>query len=255
MATARSNALLGLLDSESEDDLGVRVGAKKTGGSMAPTKKGRPAAANKVTKPAQKGRRQSSGRVVKATEPTGSRKALADKTNEQNELPAKRGRKPAEVDENLVKPKATRGRPRIIKAEIQVAEREELDSPEPVKPAAKRGRKPAATKIAAAKLAEASDTNDETEIPETQQPAEAMDVDETDDCEMEESRLAEPASAQKPAESNQGGSALHRRLNEQNIKYESLELKYRNLREVGIKEADRKFDELRKANDEQSKCW
>ncbi|MCJ1308239.1 hypothetical protein MMC25_001892 [Agyrium rufum] len=52
-----------------------------------------------------------------------------------------------------------------------------------------------------------------------------------------------------------GGSdpVLRRKLGDMTRKYESLDLKYRNLREVGIKEAETNFEKLRKASEERSK--
>jgi len=262
MAASRSRALLGLVDSESEDDLGVRVATKTTTANKMPgARRGRPAAASKVTKPAPKGRRRSSDRIAAAVEQVGGRKALADKTNEQPTRAATKDRKPDATAEEAAKPK--RGRPRVVKV-VQEENREVLDSAGPVKIPAKRGRKPAAAKV----VDDLPDSHEETEIPETQQAPEPMDIDDSDDIQQEEPgpiRRLEPTGAQisrglasaagmaGAAGSDHGESALRRRLSELAKKYEALEASYHNLREIGIEEAERNFDKLRKQGDEKTK--
>lgn len=48
--------------------------------------------------------------------------------------------------------------------------------------------------------------------------------------------------------------ATRRRLGELTKKLENLDLKYRNLREVGVKEAEANFERLKKQSEERSKC-
>jgi len=263
MAASRSRALLGLVDSESEDDLGVRVATKTTTASKMPgARRGRPAAASKVTKPAPKGRRRSSDRIAAAVEQVGGRKALADKTNEQPTRAATKDRKPDATAEEAAKPK--RGRPRVVKVVQEEENREVPDSAGPVKIPAKRGRKPAAAKV----VDDLPDSHEETEIPETQQAPEPMDIDDSDDIQQEEPgpiRRLEPTGAQisrglasaagmaGAAGSDHGESALRRRLSELAKKYEALEASYHNLREIGVEEAERNFDKLRKQGDEKTK--
>lgn len=58
-----------------------------------------------------------------------------------------------------------------------------------------------------------------------------------------------PSAVDSAAESE---STLRRRLGEATLKCESLEAKYRDLREIGVKEAERNFDRLRKQGEERA---
>ncbi|KAK3318673.1 chromosome segregation protein Csm1/Pcs1-domain-containing protein [Apodospora peruviana] len=179
-------------------------------------------------------------------------------------------------------PKATtRGRPKKTAAAGEA-------KPEPPVRAAQRGRKAMTKKHEAVEEAE---EEDETEIPETQQPqdleeasrvelSEPEDDDDNDDnrgVEQEEPPIvprgsrrnasAAPQALPSPTKrrpiygssaspSKDGGGdgpALRRRLGEMTQKYEALELRYRDLREIAVREAESNFDKLRKQGEEKSK--
>ncbi len=255
-------------------------------GSAMPPKKGkvgRPTA-NRVTKPAPAttttvSRRGASSRAAAAVEEaTAGRTTAAGKkaANATAGPSAKgpgrgRGRKPAAAAENqdedtvmteatetvvetppAAKAKGARGRPRKVVVEAE---------PEP--PAARRGRKPAGKKTS---------VEDVSEIPETQQPdATQSDVDEGEDDlaslpvvqSPERARTGRgsaqvPSSISKrpllhPSSPDKGDPALRRRLGEMTQKYESLEQKHRDLKEVAVREAERNFDKLKKQTEEKSK--
>lgn len=107
------------------------------------------------------------------------------------------------------------------------------------------GRKPAAAKV---------------EIPATELPK-GMDIDEEEHDELEQlpprpssgssnapGRGAVPSSvrSQRVVDVDMGDPSLRRRLSELTEKYETLEGKYRQLQEVGTKEAERNFDRFKK---------
>ena len=232
--------------------------------AMPPKKRGRPAGSvNKVTKPAQKSAsRRTSGRLAAAAadEIQESPQALSDRSNQQNARGRRKTAKDTTPDAED-KPKPTRGRPRTTKAAAKPADVEHEDEdtiaddapsqPPPPKVRGRPGRNPAAAK---------------TEIPETQLPTE-MDVDEEEPDELDElpSRPSSgssnapvrgtafsPVKSQRPADMDMSDSTLRRRLGELTKKHEALEAKYRQLQEVGTKEAERNFDRFKKQADERA---
>lgn len=263
-----------LADSDSDDGFTTRAAIySSTTDEMPAVKKprGRPAA-NRVTKPATaKSTRQVSGRVAAAAE----REALAEKA-EVVPPKATRGSKatakkatPEEDEEDVLatppqsdEPKKTkgRGRPKAGAKEIPDSVQRK-----PAVTAAKRGRKPLAAVDEAA--------GERSEIPETQPYQQAMDIDEDDEMQDQVEDLPTytrtvPASAQRvqyytapfsaskrPTSSSDHDSdpSLRRRLGEMTKKYESLELKYRDLREVAVREAESNFDKLKKQSEEKTK--
>ncbi|KAK4134154.1 hypothetical protein BT67DRAFT_456140 [Trichocladium antarcticum] len=276
-AKARSH-LLRLVDSDSEDGFGgiaavARLKSKPTTAqksTMPPAKKAKAGrqAANRVTKPAPKttaSKSRTSGRILAAADE--STAATDESSIALSVAPAKgpgrgRGRKRAAEKEEEdapmveepatppVKPKAARGRPKKVV----------IDAAEPQPAGARRGRKPAAKK------AKPDATVEEvSEIPETQQP-DLTQTDSDDDDQDDLERSVEdgrdhgpiPSSVSKrpphTLSSDGGDPALRRRLGEMNQKYESLELKYRDLREVAVRESERNFDKLKKQSDEKSKA-
>jgi hypothetical protein len=115
---------------------------------------------------------------------------------------------------------------------------------------------------------------DEREIPETQQLV-AMEVDDS----TENGCIVSPGPNEVPFESaipdrhpampaptaprrtspispEKGDPALRRRLGDVTKKYESLELRYRDLRDVAIRDAEQNFDRLKKTTDQRAngKC-
>jgi hypothetical protein len=227
-------------------------------------KAGRPAA-NKVTKPAPKAS-TSTARANKRIAAAVEEEVAAG--IETVKAPGRgRGRKRAaaaeeveEVEDTVMteetppatKQKGARGRPKKV-----VIEAEEPPA------GARRGRK------AAGKKAEPEE--EVSEIPETQPPEEAPSDsdDEHDDlADLPVSRTPErakpgrggvsaPSSVSKrPLHSlspEKGDPALRRRLGEMTQKYENLEHKYRDLKEVAVREAERNFDKLKKQSEDKSK--
>lgn len=259
-------ALLDLVESDSEDGLTTRVAKMPA----AKKPRGRPAA-NKVTKPAPKSTRRVSGRLAEAVDTEAGRAALAEKSTNQQPAVAKRGRKPAAKDvvipddgglatppnDNQSKAKG-RGRPKAVKPEpVQ-------EVPDSVQqraaPAAKRGRKPAKELV--------EEEMEDTEIQETQEP-DVMDLDLEDSEQVEDlpafpravtasvqrtSYQAPPSAIRRPlsASDNDSDPSVRRRLGDMTKKYETLEAKYRDLRDIAVREAERNFDRLKKQGDERA---
>ena len=48
--------------------------------------------------------------------------------------------------------------------------------------------------------------------------------------------------------------SVRRRLGDLTKKYEALESRYQDLREIGVKEAERNYDNLKKQGEEKTKC-
>ncbi|KAL2153367.1 hypothetical protein VTH82DRAFT_4522 [Thermothelomyces myriococcoides] len=230
-------------------------------------------AANKVTKPVSKnspsGSRVKSERIAAAAD-----EAAKGATGKG---PGRRGRKAAAATEGSeqgdqddtvmtdapgatessppTKPKGTRGRPKKAVAEA-----------EPQTTGARRGKKPTAKAVEPDTTAE-----EESEIPETQQrttPHSDSDTERDDSAEMPVSQtperpksgsgsVAPPGSAlKKPLNSlspEKGDPALRRKLGEMTQKYEALERKYNDLKEIAVREAERNFDKLRKQSEEKTK--
>lgn len=230
-ATGRLAALVG---SDSEPDLDDLIDSERrtvpdSTRAMAATKKprGRPPAANKVTKPAPKtAARRSSGRVATAREP--SRKALLDKSNTNaTRIASKTSKDDDDVDvfdqpEESTRAKAGRGRPKAadtVKGNAHTTH-------------TKRGQ--------------------QEEIPETQLP-DSMDIDEDEEppADMTEVSVMPDAGARDhELEDDTNDVSIRRRLGSLTKKFESLENRHRDLREVGVKEADRNFDRLRRQTEE-----
>ncbi|KAI3332659.1 chromosome segregation protein Csm1/Pcs1-domain-containing protein [Ustulina deusta] len=229
--------------------------------------------------PAKKARAAATGRVTKSTRAARApaRNVLTDKTgNAQDSSAQSKGTKrpasesidaPADQDTED-KPRTGRSRARAHKAR-KIAEPEDEDElsvmqiettpPQPVR----RGRKP---KINVE--AEIPETQPEMEIPETQQ-VEMADTKTVEDEQVEELppyHRQGMSSAQRPqsrvlfsasrrpvsaSDSELNDPTLRRRIGELTRKHEALETKYRDLREIGVQEAERNFDRLRKQADKQ----
>jgi len=263
----------------------IAKGASKqrAGNAMAPaakTARGRQPA-NKVTKPAQPKKastRRNNGQLAAAIEEAAeeeSRTALVEKSSNAQPKAAPRGRKkaaaaPAEEEEEddvvmedapeepATKPRVARGRPKKVIAADEPKEAAKPTRRAPV------GRK-AATKVELV----VPEEEDMTEIPETQPPgAYPGDSEEGggDDDQLEDLPASDPVEktrqipsspSKRPlySSSSEGGSdpALRRRLGDMTQKYESLERKYLDLKEVAVREAERNFDRLKKQTDERAK--
>ncbi|KAJ2987393.1 hypothetical protein NUW58_g3136 [Xylaria curta] len=227
--------------------------------------------------PTKKTRAAATSRATKATRAKPRGNVLAERAENAQETSAQtRGiKRPASGDANAQedqnaennKPKTGRGRPRAPKAQ-KIAEPESEDelsemhletvALEP----AKRGRKPRA--------------NVETEIPETQQP-EIENLEAAGDSlrpywrfdeiykegeQPDEQRQffeEETSTAYKPrfihgtaSDPESNDLALRRRVEELTRKHETLEKNYRDLQEIGIHEAERNFDRLKKQSEERA---
>ncbi|CAK7198268.1 hypothetical protein SEUCBS139899_000927 [Sporothrix eucalyptigena] len=333
MARTRAPSnLLSLVESDSEDDLGVPKSKTTTAATtatkrasirdMPPAKRGRPSAAStagaatsKVTKPAQK-KADTSAATRRATERKGaaaaaaaleadtstttatakstsrSQRVLADKTNEMTIEPAEEvapakprgrpGRKAAapvaadpvesETEEAPAVPKKRgRGRPKAANTTTN-----ENEDPQASKPA-KRGRRSAASSVEEDTTIDVDGGNDD-EADVSPQESEATEADFTDtmDIEPTETKSVDigntfrsplrrgrpnppvPTSAVRGRGSSLTTSAsddasVRRRLGELTKKYDTLEAQYRNLKEIGVKEAERNFDRLKKQGEDRAK--
>ncbi|KAI0478767.1 chromosome segregation protein Csm1/Pcs1-domain-containing protein [Xylariaceae sp. FL0804] len=276
MSKARFGALLGLVESD-DDELDILIGsapaAGKASGTMPPGRKPRSAAANPSNKATAAGAKAS------------SRKALAEKAGNVQEKAAQgRGKKrladedlDLEVQDGGGKPKGGRGRPRAAK--VQKSSEQDHDTAghpagATAQPTTKRGRKPK-TKVA-------SPPGDD-EIPETQ-PAE-IEIPESQPVQLIDSSLMDEEDEQvgdlpvhnivgwssiqraqphhsyglgrrlpsvAASDSELHDPSMRRRVGDLTRKYETLEHKYRDLREIGVMEAERNYDRLKKQSEERA---
>ncbi|KAK2011238.1 chromosome segregation protein [Colletotrichum eremochloae] len=262
---ARSSKLLALVDSDSDElsGLGAKISSDSTKDHEMPLAKktrGRPPAAHKVTKPSQKATKTRMNHKLAAAISKAEEEGMVDISAKDEGKTSKRGRKAAAKDEeetemaekdggmtSSVKP--SRGRPKATVAAVSKADdsNEVPDSAaKRTAPPAKRGRRPVTTPT----------QNEESEIPETQ-AQDNMDIETELDDHFED--LPVP---RQPAchTSRVGGSSdvetsevqLRRKLGEMTRKYNHLEAKYRDLRDIGVKAAERNFDNLKKETEERA---
>lgn len=279
MPRVKQSTLLDLADSDSDSGFKSHSEAPKPADGMPAAKRGRGrAAADKVTKPEPKTKtRRVGAKAAAALAEEAERQALAEKAANPP-VKATRGRKAKKAAEDEddgeddvlatpphsdepTKTKGGRGRPKkdaIVPDSVQ-------KKAEPS--AVKRGRKPAAQKAAQQATAE---------IPETQAD-DGMDIDAAEEQDQVEdlpnfSRFSAPPSAQRlssyhiplSASKRSASSSLiesdpstRRHLGDLTKKYEALELRYRELRNVAVVEAEKNFDQLKKQSDEktQGMCY
>jgi len=247
--------LANLVDSDLEEDtteLSV-IAKPATTKTMPAAKKGRgraAASANKVTKST---RRRSSGRIAATVAAKAEViEVLTDKTNQQAVRPARKGDKAGGDGEDVgmleevvsEKPKPSRGRP---------PKSAQGHPPNP------KGRK-AQQKAVPQAEADISETKD----------SEAMDLDDDDEAHDQLEDLpakgsslsvssqalpAVPSSARSQrhvVDPDMSDSSVRRRLGELTKKYDVLEGRYRQLQEVGTREAEKNFDRLKKQTDERA---
>lgn len=296
--TTSRQTLLGLVDSDSDDDLGASFASVEHHGSSAlkkrpaktmPPKKaaGRPAVSKVTKKPAKKTTtRRANDRLAVAVE-AAIEAPDVPATSKPGAGPAKRGRKAAvKLDEVAVpvsppssgaaKGKGARGRPKAQATAGSGAKEQETSEEVPKATAAapaRRGRKPAA-KI------QPTVVEDTLEISETQEPQDAMEVDDDTGVEQEVVTAMDDLTAISPIASPPGralplsmsspakvrnrpaagaidfdesDSSLRRRLGDLTKKHDALETKYRDLREIGVKEAERTFDRYKKQSEDRAK--
>lgn len=276
----KQSTLLDLADSDSGSDSGfsARISVPKAIEKMAPAKRprGRPAA-NRVTKTEQKATTRRPGpKKAAAVEQELERKALADKPANQKPKAAKerKAKKIAEEEEEeedddvLATPpgsdepavaKGARGRPR--KETVVPDSARKLDERVATK---KAGRK-------AAKAEQLAPQQDgPSEVSETQVD-DLMDIDAEEHDQVEDlpvfSRFSAPPSAQRvnsyhippsvskrptSSSSRESDPDVRRRLGEMTRKYEALEFKYRDLRNVAVTEAEKTFDRLKQTSEDRA---
>ncbi|KAB5577783.1 chromosome segregation protein Csm1/Pcs1-domain-containing protein [Coniochaeta sp. 2T2.1] len=176
-----------------------------------------------------------------------------------------------------VKTKGGRGRPKknVAAAEEEIADSQSAPAPAPAP--AKRGRKPAAAARAEVEIPETQQADPE---PEPYPDAEAMDLDLTldpllDSVSSTPARVAAPApmpasaarkaapysATRRPAlpptttsfsSSDNDSVSLRRRIGELTKANASLESRYRDLRDIVVRDAEVNFDRLRKQSDEKA---
>lgn len=281
------STLSGLVGSDSEDSHFVE--AMPTPDSAAENKAakkgtGRPKALPaKVTK-AKTTARRTSGRLVKpakkeAAPKKGKRAPLADKTNhrdasdteevddfEQDEDAVMGG---ADFEEPAPVAKQKKGRPAKPKAAPKGKPAKEIS----VTNYSIGNETPAAPKLESRAPAKKGRPAKRDVVEKVIQETQVQEVDPADDGdeEVEETvtktaKIARQISHSRPRQPSQqrhrAGSAsdterndpaLRRRLGDMTKKYENLQLKYQDLREIGIKEAERNFDKIKKQSDDKIK--
>jgi hypothetical protein len=252
--------------------------------------RGRPKAAPaKVTKAKASARRTSGRLTAKAkSNPVATAKsmrpALADKTNQQygsetEEVEDFDLNEDAvmDVDDSIVavkkiKAKATKkatatGKGKAAKEISRTNDTMGADTPEAAKlqPRATKKRGPTKKEVPA-------DPSPEKVVQETQVAPMEIDADTEEEeiveytitktahnaaCARSNSRHRQPSVQRRRAgsasDTERNDPALRRKLGEVTKKYENLHLKYQDLREIGLKEAERNFERLKKQSEERTK--
>lgn len=242
-----AGSLAGLVGSDSEPDFDnletVDAAAQKS--TTTRRTRGRPpGASNKVTKPAAKAACRISGRA-KAAISASARQVLGDKSNTNTSRAPSRVRKGARCPvSNIASQDADTNDTRSAKASLG---RPKMS-----------GNSKSANGIGpemGVAITERAGRSASEEIPETQQP-EPMQLDEGED-EDEPVVLDEPSSLNTELEARDAlpphdmdDVSIRRRLGELTKKYENLEMRHRDLREVGVKAAERNFERLKKQAEE-----
>lgn len=255
---------------------------------MAPAKKGRgrpkaaPTKITKVPKAKVSARRTSDRMTPNKRAPTaaakGKRQVLGDKTNQQNDSDTE------EVDDfEPVEDVYMEGDEQGYKASVAAVGKTRKTKKAPVKQtasapkeilntvAAKELRqKSRTTKKALVRVEVPEEASPEKYVPETQ--VAAMEVDQPNEREEVEEVVAEkssksaqsrsvhrqPQPVQRPragstSDTERGDPNLRRKLGELSKKYDVLNTRYQDLREIGLKEAERNFERLRKQMEEKTK--
>ncbi|KAI9732571.1 MAG: hypothetical protein M1834_003907 [Cirrosporium novae-zelandiae] len=241
-----------------------------------------------VDKPVKRGRKATKGTTTEPDE------APDEAPAEPQEKPTRRGRKPAQksstepeqaTEETDEAPEEPAKRTRTTKATKATDLKETLRdgdfeySPATVRSSNLRSnarsgsKKPKILKRQPSLATE----NAELEIPETHK--DAMDIDEPAEAESDDEieatmppppkdplpkRSRTQSTQRQPSVQRRGGSAsdterssdpaLRRRLGDMTAKFENLDVKYRNLREIGIKEAEKNFEKLQKQSEAKTKA-
>lgn len=274
----KTSTLLDLVDSDSDDGFVARISVPKITAKMPAAKSSRGrAAANRVQKTESKTEtRRAGAKKASAAEREIERQTLAESAPNERQK-GTRGRKkkdptgdgdedagdllatPPGSDEPTARKRGARGRPKkeaVIPDSVQKKD---------ASVAGKRGRKATETE-------EAVSAEDEpSEIPETQEAPDLMEVDDEEGDQVEDlpvfSRFSAPPSAHRQGTYHMPSSAskrssntldpesdpsIRRRLGEMTRKYEALEAKYKDLKNVAVTEAEKTFDRLRKTSEERA---
>ncbi|KAK7415608.1 hypothetical protein QQX98_005752 [Neonectria punicea] len=261
MPRAKATApLAGLVGSDTEPDLddfdvSEIQAARNQRQPMSVTKRprGRPPSASKVAKTAPRPTGRPRGRPAATTTKTEPSEPRADKSNTSQfaRQPDKLTRDDTVNLEDIAEepavpsslPKQTRGRPKGTRSAVRgnvVSQPSGSVPPSATRPPGRRRMRQAATPPE--------------EIPETQQEQqeEMMDIDTSAQGQLD----VEPTPNTDPLDDVAGYDvsdvSLRRRLGDLTKKYDNLEMRHRDLREVGIKEAERNFDRLRKQAEERT---
>ncbi|EWZ46885.1 chromosome segregation protein Csm1/Pcs1-domain-containing protein [Fusarium oxysporum Fo47] len=242
--------LAGLLASDSEPDLDMFDQSELQAAvrTMSTTKKPRgrpPGTASKVTKTAPRTTRRNGADKLAPLPEAIAQPATASKINGGATKGARKTKQlapdetvtfedigvPASVPATETK-KGLRGRPKKLNGDTSILA--------PESAVKRRGRPPR------------QPTTPFEEIPETQ----AEDVMELDAVPEEDEDRDSVVGTTEPLESwssyDTSDVALRRRLGELTKKYEALEMRHRDLREVGVREAERNFDRLKKQAEERT---
>lgn len=284
MSKTKRTALLGLVESEDEDTSSILdpVTSIRTA-KMPPGKRGRPAAASKAG-PGRPALAEKSTNAQESAALGKGKKRAAPEELDVAEIAQQ------ENENSQVAIKKPRGRPRGVKAARLSDASEDSITEAPSEPAAqpaKRGRKPkvqAQTPPTDTEIPETqpvAEAEPDLEIPETQALDaldDSIDNDRIEDLPpyhrpafssvqrpshhvvpMSASRVQHsfvPFSASRrpmaASDSELNDPSLRRRLGDLTRKYENLEAKYRDLREIGVKEAERNYDKLKKQGEERA---
>lgn len=224
-------------DFDNSDAIGTQVSRNATHKMGAAKPRGRPPAnANRVTKSAQRGGRRISG--------GSSRQALQEKSRNASRDVNKGATTDTEPEdansvekEIIASTQPKRGRPKAS-----------ASSREGPAPKSGRGRPPK-VKPAPAE-----------EKPQTRR-SEPMDVDEVEtEDEQRTQALDETEPSVAPVliheditiDADGEDASVRRKLGELNKRYESLEARHKDLRDVGVKEAERQYERLKKQSEENS---
>ncbi|UNI22086.1 hypothetical protein JDV02_008008 [Purpureocillium takamizusanense] len=234
-----AGSLAGMVASDSEpdfDDVHAIAAVAKTAATTKRPRGRPPGTASKVTKPGTEAATRRVGGKGGASASRPSRQALADKSNTVSMRTASKGVKKAsqttttaglELDGQGLEPvvaKATRGRPKGVGKRQSVGNERAAEQP---------GQ------------AHGEETEDK-------QPLELMQV----DAEERQLLVATPDPGADVDESNSIADdgvedvSLRRRLGDLTRKYENLEMRYRDLKDVGVRAAERNFEHLKRQADE-----
>ena len=260
MPSART--LAGLVDSDSEDDLGRSLKAIQSSRAVAEMPASRKqrartgVTASKVTKQAQKTTRRTSGRAKATIE----RQALAKK-NENPQAGSAHTEDSGSTSGEVLKAKGVRGRPRTKTRLGDGAEvHNQVANGMPDAGASRRGLRTGRKGREVMEVAEDLEVlhpdsmdldingNAQCEPPPQKQPAVLLEQSVTSSQDDAVDRWPYDGSDMDRAD-----SADRKQLREMTKKYEALESKYRELRDVGINEAEGNFDRFKKHADEQAK--